>query len=85
MLTAIIVGGQWILGNGWPGPLRENVSLGVSVSLTLFLGTVGRGQVRALQRQRHKGPIVINGRQACLVVLIVVAAGIYGTWLVCGP
>jgi hypothetical protein len=85
MLTAVIFGGQWLLGNGWPGALRENVSLSVTCCLTLFVATVCRGQFRTLRQLRKKGPIVISAAQAWVVVLIVLAAGIYGTWLVCGP
>jgi hypothetical protein len=83
MLTAVIFGGQWLLGNGWPGALRENVSLAVTCCLTLFVSTVCRGQLRALRQRRKQGPIVISAAQAGVVVLIVLAAGIYGTWLVC--
>jgi hypothetical protein len=85
MLTAVIVGGQWLLGNGWPGALRENVSLGVTFCLTLFVATVCRGQFRALRQLRKKGPIVISAGQAWWVILIVLGAGAYGTWLVCVP
>jgi hypothetical protein len=83
MLTAVTFGGQWLLGNGWPGALRENVSVAVTCCLTLFVSTVCRGQLRAMRQLRKKGPIVISAAQAGVVVLIVLAAGIYGTWLVC--
>ena len=85
MLTAVLFGGQRLLGNGWPGALRENVSLGVTCCLSLFVGTVCRRQFRALRWLSRKGPIVITAGQTGLVTLIAVAAGIYGTWLVCGP
>jgi hypothetical protein len=85
LLTAVLFGGQWLLGNGWPGPLRENVSLGVTCGLSLFVGTVCRRQFRALLHRRKRGPIVLGAGQAGLVVLIALAAGIYGTWLVCVP
>jgi hypothetical protein len=85
MLTGVVFGGQWLLGNAWPGALREYVSLGVTLCLTLFVGTIGRGKFRALRQQRRNGAVVITGGQAWLVVLIVLGAGIYGTWLVCGP
>jgi len=86
MLTVAIIVGRGLLGNGWPGALREYVSLGVTCCLTIFVSTMFRGQLRTLRQLRKKGrKVAISAGQAWVAVLIVLLAGIYGAWLFCGP
>lgn len=85
MLTAAVEVGRWLFGGAWPGPLKEYVSLGVTLCLTVLVGTVGRPHLRALRRQTRGRSITVNGRQAVLVTFIGLVAGAYGTWLFCGP
>ena len=85
MLTAAVEVGRWLFGGAWPGPLKEYVSLAVSLCLTVLVGTIGRPHLRALWRQTRGRSISVNGTQAALVTFVGLVAGAYGTWLFCGP
>jgi hypothetical protein len=84
-LTIALALGQWLLGGAWPGDVKEYVSIGVTLGLTLIVGTVGRPHFRALRRQTRGRSISVNGPQALAVTILTVVAGAYGTWLFCGP
>ncbi len=84
-LTIALALGQWLFGGAWPGDVKEYVSMGVTLGLTLIVGTVGRPHVRALRRQTRGRSISVNGPQALAVTILTVVAGAYGTWLFCGP
>lgn len=78
-LTAALFIGRWLFGPGWFGPCREWVALGVSMGLLIQYQLWGRRLMRQHYRVAHK----LTLGQAVIVVILMVGAGAFGTWLFC--
>jgi hypothetical protein len=84
MLTLLLWAGRIITEGQWPGGLKLSVCSAVSMGATVFLVTCGRQTLR-MNRPPPGTRIGITAVQALLVVLLVLAVGSFGTWLVWGP
>jgi hypothetical protein len=83
LLVALLwAGRQWTDGQ-WPGRLKVWVAVLVAIAATVYLFGWGRPAWRA-NPMPPGDTIGVTRGQAFWVVLIVVAAGAFGTWLVCG-
>ena len=84
MLTILLWVGKIITDGQWPGHLKLSVCSAVSAVATAFLATYGRHAWRK-NRPPPGTELSITGVQALLVVVLVLAVGSFGTWLVWGP
>ena len=81
-LTAAMFGTRWLFGPGWFGPDKEWVRIWRErglVRLPCVLWTAPDVEIlhKGLQEQ-------MTVAQAFAVVLLSIAAGVFGTWLFCG-
>ncbi len=76
-LTTALFIGRWLFGPGWFGLWREWAALGISVGLLVQHQVWGRRLIRQHYQVGHK----LTVGQTILVVIIVLAAGVFGTWL----
>jgi hypothetical protein len=84
MISLLLWAGRSITNEQWPGNLKLIVCNSLCVITTLFYLIYGRRDLRKM-RDLQGSRIGVSGGQALWVVILVVATGVYGTWLVWGP
>lgn len=79
-LSAFVFVIHHVVAPDWFGPDRERAAYAVSLALTFFHAFIGRRLLRThfTSDQSRRS---VNARQAVIIILILVAAGVFVTWL----
>ena len=81
-LTAVLWIGKWLTYGQWPGKHKEWIALGVSAVLSVYFLISGDAESHKGYWPAARRGAAVAGRQAVLVVLVVVSFGIFATWLI---
>jgi hypothetical protein len=85
-LTGAMFVGRWLFGPDWFGPHREWAAFAVSVALSVFHTLVGRPLMQKHCQPGDSPNRSLTAGQAIAVIVLMVCAGAFGTWLFCqGP
>jgi hypothetical protein len=85
-LTVATFVGRWLFGPHWFGTRREWAAFALSVALSIFHRFVGRPLIQRHYQAGDQSNRSLSASQAIAVIVLVVGAGAFGTWLFCkGP
>jgi hypothetical protein len=78
--------GRRLFGSDWFGTHREWAAFAVSVALSIFHAIVGRPLIQQHYEAGDQSNRSLSASQGIAVIVLVVGAGAFGTWLFCkGP
>ena len=80
-LVAAMFVGRWLFGPNWFGAHREWIAFAAGVALSVFHILVGRRLMRQHYQPGDESKRSLTAGQALVVIVLVVGAGVFGTWL----